>query len=436
MEAQRSRARAAARAPRAADEASYRAILEAEGPTVFVGRRSEEYTTSARILAVLDGGDGLSEVVLDRTPFYAESGGQVGDSGKIESSTGSAEVVDTIAALPGLHVHRARLSGDLLAGLDAIASIDAARRESIRRNHTATHLLHAALRKVLGEHVRQQGSLVAPDRLRFDFSHHGAPSPEELIEVATIVNEQLLLDAEVDTLETSRVEAEAMGAVAFFGDKYGEVVRVVRAGETSLEFCGGTHVDGLGSIGSFQIISEGSIGSNTRRIEAVTGMDSFRRSLEQTDAVLTASSLLKSEPEQLQTAIERLMERVKVAERERDALRSAGLEAQAATLAAEVDGGILVSSLPGIGADDLRQLASNVQRRSEAVAVVLGSVADDKVAVAVATDGTCDAKELVAQLGPIIGGGGGGSPALALAGGRQTGALPDALRAADGVLRA
>jgi len=436
MEAQRSRARAAARAPRAADEASYRAILEAEGPTVFVGRRSEEYTTSARILAVLDGGDGLSEVVLDRTPFYAESGGQVGDSGKIESSTGSAEVVDTIAALPGLHVHRARLSGDLLAGQDAIASIDAARRESIRRNHTATHLLHAALRKVLGEHVRQQGSLVAPDRLRFDFSHHGAPSPEELIEVATIVNEQLLLDAEVDTLETSRVEAEAMGAVAFFGDKYGEVVRVVRAGETSLEFCGGTHVDGLGSIGSFQIISEGSIGSNTRRIEAVTGMDSFRRSLEQTDAVLTASSLLKSEPEQLQTAIERLMERVKVAERERDALRSAGLEAQAATLAAEVDGGILVSSLPGIGADDLRQLASNVQRRSEAVAVVLGSVADDKVAVAVATDGTCDAKELVAQLGPIIGGGGGGSPALALAGGRQTGALPDALRAADGVLRA
>ena len=168
------------------------------------------------------------------------------------------------------------MSGEIFAGQDALAAIDGPRREAIRRNHTGTHLLHAALRAVLGDHVRQQGSLVAPDRLRFDFSHPGAPSTEELAAVAGLANGDVLTDDAVETIEATRADAEAMGAVAFFEDKYGDVVRVVRAGPHSLEFCGGTHVDALGMIGPIAIVSEGSIGSNTRRIEAVTGLSTMR----------------------------------------------------------------------------------------------------------------------------------------------------------------
>jgi len=434
MAEQRERARSAARAPRAADEAAYRSIVDAEGPTVFVGRTSDDYSVPARVVGVLAGSDGVQEIFLDRTPFYAESGGQMGDTGVIETATGSAEIVETIAPIPGLHAHRAKVTGEVVVGQDALATIDGPRRESLRRNHTATHLLHWALREVLGDHVRQQGSLVAPDRLRFDFSHHGAPSDQELIEVTRLVNLQVLSDEPVETTETSRAEAEQLGAIAFFGDKYGERVRVIRAGAHSLEFCGGTHVDALGAIGSFQIISEGSIGSNTRRIEAVTGMESVERSLGSRTLVEQAASAFKTEPDGLMEAIERSLERTKALERERDALRQAGVEAEAAELVGGATGAVLVSSVPERGADELRQLTGSVLRRGSLEAVVLGSVADGKVAIAVATDGSRDAKELVKQLGPMIGGGGGGSPELALAGGKRPEGLDEALQAAEALL--
>ena len=285
MAAQRERARAAAKSTRAGDEAVYRTLLEAEGPTVFVGRGQENYEVPARVIAVLEpdpeadsDGDGerLVEIFLDRTPFYAESGGQVGDTGTIVTESGIADVQDTVLAVPGLFVHRARVSGELRAGQDALATIDGERREAIRRNHTATHLLHAALRTVLGDHVRQQGSLVSPEYLRFDFSHHVAPTSEELDEVFARANRAVLTAVGVETTETSREEAENMGAIAFFGDKYGSSVRVVQAGPSSLEFCGGTHVDSLGQIGTITLQSEGSIGSNTRRLFAVTGFVSIR----------------------------------------------------------------------------------------------------------------------------------------------------------------
>ena len=192
---------------------------------------------------------GQVEIFLDRTPFYAEGGGQMGDIGTIVTETGTALVYDTVSALPGLTSHRATVNGEIFAGQDALATIDGPRRDALRRNHTGTHLLHAALRTVLGDQVRQQGSLVAPDRLRFDFSHHGAVAPEELAAVATLANADVLTDAEVIVLETSKADAEAMGALAFFGDKYGERVRVVRAGPHSVELCGGTHVGALGMIG-------------------------------------------------------------------------------------------------------------------------------------------------------------------------------------------
>ncbi len=275
-----------------------------------MGRATEDYETPARIVAVLEGDEeGVVEVFLDRTPFYAESGGQVGDTGTIVTETGIADVSDTVYAVPGLVAHRARLSGEVVAGQDALATIDGERREAIRRNHTATHLLHAALRQVLGDHVRQQGSLVHPDYLRFDFSHHTQPTREELDEVFEQANAAVLGDAEVETTETTRDEAERMGAIAFFGDKYGASVRVVRSGTGSLEFCGGTHVEALGRIGPISLVSEGSIGSNTRRIFALTGKPALARAVERDHLVHEAAELLRTEPDELLAGITRVMER-------------------------------------------------------------------------------------------------------------------------------
>ena len=239
------------------------------------------------------------------------------------------------------------------------------------------------------------------------------------------VNEQILADAPVETTETSRREAEEMGAVAFFGDKYGESVRVVRSGQTSLEFCGGTHVDALGEIGQLQILSEASIGSNTRRIEAVTGMVAAERSLALERLVVHAAEMLKAEPDTLLSALERSFERTKLIERERDQLRHAGREAQAAGLVGQIDQNAIIASLPETAADDLRQMAKQLREHHGLRAVVLGSVLGDKVAVAVATDDSLDAKALVGEIGPCVGGGGGGSPTLAVAGGKQ----PDGLAA-------
>ena len=247
MERQRTQARAAARAGRTpAGDDAYRSVLDTEGRTRFVGQSPDGYSAPARVVAVLVDNEpdraGHIEVFLDRTPFYAEGGGQMGDIGTIVTETGTAFVYDTVSALPGLTSHRATVTGEIFAGQDALATIDGARRDALRRNHTATHLLHAALRAVLGDQVRQQGSLVAPDRLRFDFSHHGPVTPEELAAVTAMANAEVLTDAPVVVVETSKAEAEAMGALAFFGDKYGEEVRVIKAGPDSVELCGGTHV--------------------------------------------------------------------------------------------------------------------------------------------------------------------------------------------------
>src|SRR5580693_941748 len=243
MAAQRDLARADARRRRqaVADENVYREMLAQSGPTRFTGY--EHYEEPAQVVAVLAGTEpGTAEIILDRTPFYAESGGQVGDTGVITTESGRAKVLDTQMVLPGLIVHRATvLVGELFPLQDALAVIDAGRRDATRRHHTGTHLLHSALRQVLGDHVRQQGSLVTPDRLRFDFSHPKALRAQELVEVAQAANADVLTDAPVEVIETSKAEAEALGALAFFEDKYGERVRVVRAGTHSLEFCGGTH---------------------------------------------------------------------------------------------------------------------------------------------------------------------------------------------------
>jgi alanyl-tRNA synthetase len=446
MAAQRERARAAAKSTRAGDEAAYRALLNAEGPTSFVGRDRENYEVPARVVAVLggdpDGPDGVGqdvEIFLDRTPFYAESGGQVGDTGTIVTESGIAEVVDTVNAVPGLVVHRARVTGEVRAGQDALATIDGARRDDIRRNHTATHLLHSALRAVLGDHVRQQGSLVAPEYLRFDFSHHAAPTREELDQVFALANEAVLTGIDVETTETSRDEAEGMGAIAFFGDKYGESVRVVQAGSASLEFCGGTHVDSLGQIGSITLLSEGSIGSNTRRIFALTGHASLQRALERERLVQSSAELLRTEPDELVAAIGRLAERQRDAEKELARLRQQSSDAEATTLAAAAaaDGGVVVARRDQVDADALRTLAQSILRHDGVRAVVLGGTPDGtKVTIVAATGGSPDANQLVRALGPMVGGGGGGSPEVATAGGKDPSGIEAALAEAQRLLSA
>jgi alanyl-tRNA synthetase len=455
MAEQRERARAAAKSVRAGDEAAYRSLLDQEGATAFVGRGIENYEVPARVLAVLEGtGDhrdsapadddekaaaGRSvEIFLDRTPFYAEQGGQVGDTGTIVTESGIADVYDTQYPLPGLVAHKARLSGDMTAGQDALATIDVERREAIRRNHTATHLLHSALRAVLGEHVRQQGSLVGPDYLRFDFSHHAQPTRQELDEVFEAANDAVLTDVGVVTTETTRQEAENMGAIAFFGDKYGESVRVVRAGPTSLEFCGGTHVDSLGQIGPITLLSEGSIGSNTRRLFALTGKASLQRAKEREELVRSAAEALRTEPDELVAAIGRLAERQRETEKELAALRQQSSEAEANTLAAQAGySGVVVARRDKVEGKDLQSLAEAVLRHDGVRAVVLGGSTDgSKVSIAVASEGKPDAVELVKTLGPIVGGGGGGRPGSpsALAGGKEPSKLDDALAEARRLL--
>ncbi len=455
MAEQRERARAAAKSARAGDESSYRALLEQEGATPFVGRGLDSYEVPARVVAVLERMDGDAtdatdapesngngqptvEIILDRTPFYAEGGGQIGDTGTIVTESGIADVYDTQLAVPGLIVHKARLDGELVAGQDALATIDTTRREAIRRNHTATHLLHSALRTVLGDHVRQQGSLVGPDYLRFDFSHHAQPSPAELEEVFALANEAVLTDVPVDTVETSREDAEKMGAIAFFGDKYGSAVRVVRAGSTSLEFCGGTHVDSLGQIGPITLLSEGSIGSNTRRLFALTGRASIQRAVERDKLVRAAAEALRSEPDELLAAIGRLNDRQRDTEKELSALRQQSSEAEAKTLAAQgAESGVVVARRDKVEGKELQSLAEAVLRQDGVRAVVLGGTADgSKVSIAVATTGSPDAVDLVKTLGPIVGGGGGGRPGSpsALAGGKDPSRLDDALAEARRLL--
>jgi alanyl-tRNA synthetase len=261
--------------------------------------------------------------------------------------------------------------------------------------------------------------MVAPDRLRFDFSHHEAVRPEELVEVARMVNAQVLGDDAVEVIETSKAEAEAMGALAFFGDKYGERVRVVRAGSRSTELCGGTHVDALGMIGPVTIVSEGSIGSNTRRLEAVTGAGSLTLVEDRQRQLADAARLLRVEPDGVVEALERLLERQRQNDKELQGLRGASLDVRAAQLAAAAENGSVVARVDDLSSDELRDLVQAVRRHGPAVAVVAGTPDGTKVALAVASGGTIDAGATVKDLAALVGGGGGGSPELAVAGGRQ-----------------
>jgi alanyl-tRNA synthetase len=435
MADQRTRAReAAGRGPGAADTTAHRGLLAEHGPTVFTGY--DEPASAATVLGVLEAGPGGRpgsevEIVLDRSPFYAEGGGQVGDTGTITTDTGVAQVTDTTYALPGLVAHRARVTeGHIRPGQSATAAIDAERRAAIRRNHTGTHLLHWALREVLGPHVKQQGSLVAPDRLRFDFSHFAPLTEAEVEAVTDLVNATILADDPVQVIETSWGEAEALGAIAFFGDKYGERVRVVRAGPGSVELCGGTHVDALGMIGPLQIVAEASIGSGTRRLEALTGLGALDHIKDQERLLADAAATLQTTPEGLHGALERLQATSAATREELKALRSAALGIEAASLAATAERGLVVARRDDLGPDQLKELALATRARDGVVAVVLAGTPDAKrvaLVAAVTKDSGLVAAELLAEPARLVGGGGGKGPELALAGGRDPGRIDEAL---------
>lgn len=429
MTEQRERARANSKNLRRADDGHYHEILERHGSSQFVGRDVSRYSIETTALAVLAGEDGESELFLELTPFYAESGGQVGDRGTFVTESGRFEIHDTQNVAGGLIAHRGRLVGEILPGQSGVATIDPLRREATRRNHTATHLLHAALREVLGDHVRQQGSYVGPDRLRFDFAHGGAVSAEEMGEILARANGDVLHNPEVETVETSKEQAEHMGAIAFFGDKYGDVVRVVRAGEHSLEFCGGTHVSRLGDIGQIQVVSEGSIGANTRRIEAISAMSALERSRELEGSLGAVATLLRTSLDDVVPALGRVLERQRDLEKEIQSARQAQLDQMGAALSRESEGDRIVARIDGYPGDQLRVLAQSLQRSGRRV-VVLAGLVEDKVAVVVASDGSLDAARSVKDLAALVGGGGGGSTQLALAGGRDAGGLDALLHSA------
>ncbi len=429
MSAQRARARAAAKTLRAADDAHYRTLVERHGVTPFVGRDVSRYSIETTVLAVLRDESGVVELFVEATPFYAEAGGQVGDTGTIVTETGRLEVDDTQSVAGGLIAHRGRLSGEIVPGQVAVATIDAARREATRRNHTSTHLLHAALRSVLGDHVRQQGSFVGPDRLRFDFSHGSPLAPAESEAVLTMVNTDVVTNDEVATVQTTKEEAQRMGAIAFFGDKYGERVRVVRAGAHSLEFCGGTHVERLGDIGQIQIVGEASIGANTRRLEAVSAMGAQRRTSAMASALASVATLLKTSAEDVVPSLERLLEHQRDVEREVAALRQRALASLADELDRAAQGDRVVARVDGYPGEQLRTLAGDLQRRGRRVVVVAGAQGD-KASIAVASDESVDAQRVVRELALLVGGGGGGSARLALAGGRDVDGVDRVLAAA------
>jgi len=436
MTQQRERAKAARKSGAvAADEAidQYREIVEQFGTTDFVGYADD--TAEGRVLDVVEVADGKVELFLDHTPFYAESGGQVGDTGTIVTETGTAEVLDTTFALPGLRRHTARVtSGSVTPGQVATATIDTARRNAIRRNHTATHLVHWALRQVLGEHVKQAGSMVGPDRLRFDFSHYASVTPEEIERVELLVNGETLGNDPVRSYETSKDEALAMGAHAFFGDKYGDIVRVLEAGKNSLELCGGTHVRATGDIGLVKIVSEGSIGSNLRRIEAVTGAASVALLQRDERAIGEAAKLVGAKPDQVVEGVQRKLDELKTLQDELKAIRAKLASGRAAELAANAVDGVVAERIDGLSPGDLRELAIAVRQQGIATVVLVGESDSGGASLVAAVNpaGGAQASDLIKDAAKAVKGGGGGKGDVAVAGGKDPAGLDEALAIARG----
>ncbi len=441
MEAQRERARAATSF--GVQDGISTELIAGLPATDFLGYQHHE-TADAEVLAVIVDGQPVERleagdealVVLDRTPFYAESGGQVGDTGVIETADGQFRVTDTRKLAGTFHGHFGRLeTGSLAKGQSAAARIDRQRRAHIVRHHSATHLLHSALRTVLGDHVQQKGSLVAPDRLRFDFSHHEPVSEEQLREIEAMVNEQIQINTAAESREMAFDDAIAAGALAFFGDKYGDEVRVMRFGDFSVELCGGTHVDRVGDIGVLKIIHETGISAGVRRIEAVAGQVAVDWLQNMDRSLRDVSGKLRATPEQLGERVDQLLERSRVLEKELERLKGKLASAAGSDLASQavdVDGiNVIAANLEGADPNSLRDTVDQLKNKIGSGIVVLATGAGQgvRLVAGVTKDltGQYKAGELVNHVASQVGGKGGGRPDFAQAGGSDLDALPGAL---------
>ncbi len=452
MAEQRSRAKADAAAHKHgyADGTAYRAVLDAAGGTTFLGYT--DLVAEAEVVGLVVDGVGVPaagagtavEVILDRTPFYAEGGGQQADTGWIRGDGYVVDVADVQSPVAGLVVHRGTVrEGEIAVGAGAHAEVDTTRRAAISRSHSATHLVHAGMRKALGDAAAQAGSLNAPGRLRFDFtSPAGAVPTAVLADVEDEVNDVLLNDHEVRAFVTTQDEARRIGAMALFGEKYGDQVRVVEIGDYSRELCGGTHVARSGQLGLVKLLSEASIGSGVRRVEALVGLDAFRFLAREHVLVSQLAEQFKARPEELPERIGGVVERLRQAERELEKVRADAVLSSAGALAdgAEDVGGtaLVAAAVPGgVAAADLRALATDVRGRLGArpgVVALFGADDGGKVSFVVAT--TAAAREaglaagkLVPVFAPAVGGRGGGKPDLAQGGGTDPSGVPSAIDA-------
>ncbi len=407
----------------------------------------ETETSGAKVTAIVRGTERVTElttgeegeVVLDRTPFYSEAGGQVGDTGWIEGDATRAYVRDTKYGAPGVAVHFVSVEqGTLRVGDTVTARVDDEKRRRTRANHTATHLLHKALKEVLGPHVKQGGSLVAPDRLRFDFTHFAPLTDEEIHEIERLVNREVLRNQSLDTEVHGIEEALASGAVALFGEKYGDKVRVVSVPGFSSELCGGTHARATGDIGLFKIVSDASIASGVRRLEALTADGAIER-LQTDEAILgSLAERLRTTPAEVPNQVEQLTERIKRLEREADSLRmklASQTAGSAADSARDVSGvKVLAQRVSDLDANGMRQLADQLSQKLRSGVVVLGLADDGKASLVVrVTDDLTkrvQAGKLVNEIAAVVGGKGGGKPDMAMAGGKEPEKLDAALERA------
>ena len=446
MEAQREKARAAWKGSGEESVAAvYRELRRAGVASAFAGYERLD-ARSPVVALVRDGrrvpeareGDAV-EVVLAETPFYGESGGQVGDTGSVAGEGFHIRVDGATRPFPDLIVHHGVVTRGLVReGDEAEARVEAGARFATAQNHSATHLLHAALKRVLGDHVKQAGSLVAPDRLRFDFSHFAPMTRDEIREVETLVNRWVQQNLPVTVTEESFEEARAAGVTALFGEKYGDVVRVVRMGEISAELCGGTHAGRTGDIGFFKVLSEGGVAAGVRRIEAAAGERAVAHVFALEDCLAQVAELTKASPEEAPERVRRILDRVRELEREVTSLRgqlTSGAARDVLSQAREVSGvKVLATRVPAQDPKAMREFADGLRDRMRSGVVVLGAEAEGKalLLVAVTKDLTSRirAGDLVRPLAGIVGGRGGGRPELAQAGGPDAGRLDEALEAA------
>lgn len=449
MEKQREKAKAARKESYKIDELFE--TLAPLPPTEFLGYDRLESEGQVQLIIsnqepVQSFDDKSREVVLvlDKTPFYGESGGQVGDTGIIENDDFRLRVVNTQKTPDGKFYHIGRIEkGEVCIKDMVMARVDADRRKDIARNHSATHLLHKALKQVLGEHVNQAGSLVNDTRLRFDFSHHSAMTQEELKQTEGKVNEAILSNLPVKVYITTVQDAQKHGAIALFGEKYGEKVRMVSMGDYSIELCGGTHVKSTSEIGLFKIVSESSIGAGLRRIEAVTGKNLINYLDITLQNLSEAAALLKTSPQELSQKINELIERLKDREREIESLSQQAINAQIEDIFSkkvDLDGvEVIYSRVKAREMDDLRKMSDALRQKLKSGIIVLGSVSGEKVnfVASVSEDLTkkgYHAGNIVKQVASIAGGGGGGRSDFAQAGGKNPDKLDEALNSVPQIL--